>query len=192
MNEEKGKNLVREAVGIFFDTESLHEAVDELVASGFTYEQLGLLAGEFTVKERLGDYYNRINESANTEGGPRTAFVAEKSVGDTVHGFIGSLFFVGTTATSGAVVASAAILGGSLVAALGGAVALGGAAAAMGLILHKGDAEYLEEQINAGHLLLFVRTDDAEHEKQALSILSSHGAFDAKVYSAPTKKHDAT
>lgn len=191
MNEETGKPLVREAIGIFFDSESLDEAVDELIASGFTYEQLGLLAGEFTVKERLGNYYNRINESADTEGGPRTAFVAEKSIGDTVHGFIGSLFFVGTTATSGAVVASAAILGGSLLAAVGGAVALGGIAAAMALILRKGDAEYLEEQIDEGHLLLFVRADDAEHEKQALSILSNHGAFDARVYSVPGE-HDAT
>jgi hypothetical protein len=192
MNEETGEPLVREAVGIFFDSKSLHEAVDELIASGFTYEQLGLLAGEFTVQEHLGDYYTRINESADKEGGPRTAFVAEKSIGDTVHAFIGSLFFVGTTATSGAVVASAAILGGALLAALGGVVALGGAAAAMALILHEGDAEYLEEQIDEGHLLLFVRADDADHEKQALNILSNHGAFDAKVYSAPGKKHGAT
>jgi hypothetical protein len=188
MKKKTSKPLVREVVGIFFDSDSLHEAVDELLASGFSHEKFGLLAGEFTVRQRLGDYYTRMNESVDTNGGPRTAFVAEKSMGDTVHAFIGSLFFAGTTVASGAVVASAAVLGGALLAALGGAVALGGIAAAMALILHEGDAEYLEEQVDEGHLLLFVRADDAAHEEQALSILSKHGAFDAKVYSAPAGK----
>lgn len=90
MSKQTGKPLVREAVGIFFDAQSLHEAVDELLACGIVRERFGLLAGEFTVRERLGDYYTRINESVDADGGPRTAFVAERSVGDTVHAFIGS------------------------------------------------------------------------------------------------------
>lgn len=191
MKHEAKKGLVREAVGIFFDADSLHAAVDELVAAGLSYDRFGLLAGEYTVRQRLGDYYTRINESAESESGPRTAFVAEESMGDTVHAFLGSLFFVGTTLASGAVVASAAILGGGLLAALGGAAALGGVAAAMALTLREGDAEYLEQQVDEGHLLLFVRTDDAEYERQALDILSKHGAYDAKIYSAPAAKHAA-
>jgi hypothetical protein len=43
---------------------------------------------------------------------PSTAFVADKSMGDTVHALIGSFFFVGIAVASGAVVASAAVLGG--------------------------------------------------------------------------------
>jgi hypothetical protein len=191
MNKKSSKPLVREAVGIFFDSDSLHEAVDELLASGFSLEQIGLLAAESAVGVCLGDYYTqRINESVDADGGPRTAFVAEKSMGDTIHAYFGSLFFVGTTVASGAVVASAAILGGALLAALSGAVALGGIAAAMALILHEGDAEYLEQQVDEGHLLLFVRADDAAHEKKALGILSKHGAFDAKVYAAPAAKRE--
>jgi len=44
----------------------------------------------------------------------RTAFVADNSMGDTVHALIGSFFFVGNTVASGAVVASVAVLGGGL------------------------------------------------------------------------------
>jgi hypothetical protein len=61
----------------------------------------------------------------------------------------------------------------------------------MSMIIHESDAEYLEEQVDEGHLLLFVRTDDSEREKLALDVLSRHGAFDAKVYEAPAVNKDA-
>jgi hypothetical protein len=183
---------VRETVGIFFDSQHLHEAIDELESSGFDLAELGLLAGEDTVKKKLGDHYTEINASNDEPGGPRTAFVADKSIGDTAHALIGSLFFVGTTAASGAIVASAAVFGGSLIAIVGGMAALVGlTGGAMSMIIHESDAEYLEEQVDEGHLLLFVRTDDSEREKLALDVLSRHGAFDAKVYEAPAVNKDA-
>lgn len=183
---------VREAVGIFFDSQHLHEAVDELESCGFELADLGLLAGEYTVRQKLGEFYTEINESADGPEGPRTAFVADKSMGDTVHAIIGSLFFVGTTVASGAIVASAAVLGGGLLAAVGGAAALiGVTGGALSLIMHQSDAEYLEEQVDEGHLLLFVRTEDFEREKVALDVLTKHGAFDAKVYQAPAIEQDA-
>ena len=178
-------STVREAVGIFFDSEHLHEAVDELVSSDFDFADLGLLAGQYTVKQRLGDFYNQINESADSADGPSTAFVADKSMGDTVHAFLGTLFFVGTTAASGAVVASAAVLGGSLLPAVAGAAALGAIGGALSLIINQSDAEHLEEQVDEGHLLLFVRTQDHKEEAKAVEILSKHGAYEAKVYEAP-------
>ena len=191
MKSETSKPPVREAVGVFFDAETLHAAVDELEESGFTYEQLGLLAEENTIAKRLGEFYTRINESAEADGGPRIAFVADKSMGDTVHAFLGTLFIVGTTVASGAVVASAAILGGALLAALAGAAALGGVGAVMSLILRESDAEELEQQVDEGHLLLFVRVQGAESEEKALEVLSRHGAFDAKVYTAPSASRHA-
>jgi hypothetical protein len=181
---------VREAVGIFVDCEHLHAATDELQASGFGSQELGLLAGELTVKQKLGEYYNELNESADTSGGPRTAFVVDKTVGDTVHGLIGSLFLVGTTIASGGLVASAAVLGGGLAAAVAGAVAMiGVTGGALSAIIHESDAEYLREQVDEGHLLLFVRTESAAQEQKALEILSRHSALEAKMYEAPLAEH---
>ena len=192
MDKENEALAVREAVGIFVGSKQLHEAVDELESCGFDLTHLGLLAGEHTVKEHLGEFYTEINESADTAEGPRTAFVADKSVGDTVHALIGSLFLVGTTVASGALVASAAVLGGALLAAIAGAVALVGVTGgALSLILHQSDADYLEEQVDEGHLLLFVRTEGAEQEKTSLDILSKHGAFDAKIYQVPATRRQA-
>lgn len=185
MDSKSSDATVREAVGIFFDGEHLHEAVDDLVASGFSFEDLGLLAGQYTVRQRLGEFYSEVNVSADTSEGPSTAFVAKKSMGDTIHAFLGTLFFVGTTAASGAVVASAAVLGGSLLPAVAGVAALGAIGGALALIIHQSDAEHLEEQVDEGHLLLFVRGDDAEEEARAIDILARHGAFEPRVYEAP-------
>jgi hypothetical protein len=185
----KGNDVtVREAVGTFFDSDHLHEAVDELISSGFSFDDLGLLAGQNTVKKSLGEFYNEVNASANSADGPSTAFVAQKSLGDTVHAFLGTLFFAGTTAASGAVVASAAVLGGSLLPAVAGAAAMGAIGGALLLIIRQGDAEHLEEQVDEGHLLLFVRTDDADEEKKAVDILSRHGGYEAMVYEAPSAR----
>ncbi len=191
MDRTEGARTIREAVGIFFDSRHLHEAVDELLVGDFDRSQLGLLAGEYTVKSQLGEFYTQINASANQPRGPSTAFVAAQSVGDTVHAYIGSLFFVGTTVASGAIVASAAVLGGGLLAAVSGAAALGVVGAVLSMIIHQSDAEYLEEQVDEGHLLLFVRTEDAAQESAALDVLSKHGAFDAKIYSAPAVHVDS-
>ena len=192
MDNKNDAPTLREAVGIFFDGKHLHAAIDELESSGFDLAKLGLLAGEYTVKQQLGEFYTEINKSADSPDGPRTAFVADKSMGDTAHALIGGLFFVGTTVASGAIVASAAVLGGGLLAAAGGAVAiLGLTGGALSLIIHQSDAEYLEEQIDEGHLLLFVQTENSEQEQVVLDILTKHGAFDAKVYQAPAVNHDA-
>lgn len=191
MNSGASAPTMREAVGIFFDSAHLHEAVSELESSDFDRATLGLMAGEYTVKQKLGEFFTEVNESADSTGGPRTAFVADKSVGDTVHGLIGTLFFVGTTLASGAIVASAAVLGGGLMAAAAGAVALVGiTGGAMSLILRESDAEYLEEQVDEGHILLFVRTDNAAREAKALDILSRHGAFEAKIYEVQVSEHE--
>ncbi len=65
MDRTEGARTIREAVGIFFDSRHLHEAVDELLAGDFDRSQLGLLAGEYSVKSQLGEFYTQINASAN-------------------------------------------------------------------------------------------------------------------------------
>jgi hypothetical protein len=183
MGKDGGAAGVRETVGIFFDVDHLKAAIDELVDEGFSRSEIGLLAGEHTVQRALGDFYVRTNEFASSAKAPCTAFVGNESVDDTLHALLGGLFFYGVTTAAGAAVASAAVLGGAALAAVSGVAAVGAAGAAMGLIIHKSDANYLEEQVDEGHLLLFVRTNDVEREQEAIAILSRHGAYDAKVYS---------
>lgn len=178
------QDSTREAVGIFFDAGKLREAAEALLAAGFTREDLGLLAAESSIREHLADIYTQASPSdGGDDDGPRTAFVKKRSVGDALHAWLGSLFFAGaTTAAGAAVVVSATVLGGALLTAATGAAAIGAIGAALALIIHESDAEYLEQQLDEGHLLLFVRTHNTEQEDEAVRILSRHAGYDARIH----------
>lgn len=184
-DRHSGATEIREAVGAFVDADKVHDAIEELLSAGFHHEELGLLAGEYTVRQSLGEFYTQTNTFSGSADAPNTAFVAKESMGDTVHAYLGSLFFAGSTVAAGAAVATAGILGGGLLAAAAGVAAIGAVGTVLGLIIHESDAEELEQQVEEGHLLLFVRTRDAAHEKQAIEILQRHTPIEVKVVSAP-------
>jgi outer membrane lipoprotein SlyB len=181
------KQPVREVVGIFFDVKHLEATIKDLRASGFEHDQLGLLASEFAVEKSLGELYTRTNKHHDVSHAPATAFVKNNSVGDTFRALEGGLFFTGTTVAMGAAVATGAIFGGALLAAVAGAVGVGAIGALISGIIHQSDAEYLEEQIDEGHLLLFVRVNDPAQEKLAVAILTRHSGYDARVHEVPAE-----
>lgn len=178
---------IREAVGVFVDAGKLHEAAHEILSSGFGPTEIGLLASELTIEEALCDYYKRAPETTDKPKAPNTAFVAKDSVGDTIHAYIGALSFAGTTVAGGAVVASAGVLGGGLLAAVAGVAAVAAMGTVLGLIVRQSDAERMEEQIDEGHLLLFVQVRDAEHEALAKAILGRHTPIEVLVIDAPAR-----
>jgi len=189
-----GKNeelMIREAVGIFSETDDLQRAIDDLLAVGFQRTEFGLLAGEMTVKQQLGDFYTSINEFAGSTSAPNITFVHKESVGDTVHALLGNLYLVGGTTMVGGAVITAGILGGAMLPAAAGIVAVGAVGAIIGMVIHQSDAEYLEEHVNAGHLVFFVRLKDAGQEALARAILATHCNFDIndiKVLTVPANK----
>jgi hypothetical protein len=76
-----------------------------------------------------------------------------------------------------------------MAAAILGAALAGGAGGLIGGILAKlvGDrhAEYLQEQLEHGGLLLWVRTRDAAHEQHAVDILKKHAGREVHVHAIP-------
>lgn len=173
---------VREAVGVFDSADALETAVDELQSSGFDRAEIGLLAGENVVVEKLGHLYKRTEELEDDDKVPRTAFVSTESIGDAEGGLVGALLYIGAIAVGGAVVASGGAPAAALLAAaIGGGV---GGMAGIGLagLVGKHHADYLEKQLDHGGLLLWVRTRDPAHEKRATEILSRHSAHDVHVH----------
>jgi len=53
--------------------------------------------------------------------------------------------------------------------------------------LGKHHAEHLQEQLDRGGLLLWVRTPDAAAEQRALEILTRHSAHDVHIHDLPAK-----
>lgn len=176
---------LREAIGVFFDAKTLEKAIVDLKAAGFNSKELGILASEFSVREKLGHLYTETNKDEGDPSAPNVAFVAKNSIGDIPRAFLGTLYLFGAAVTGGAVVASAGILGGAVAVAVATTAVFGGVGAVLAGIVHETDAEYLEEQVDEGHLLLFIRTIDTEREKKAIEILSKHSAFDPRIHTVP-------
>jgi hypothetical protein len=181
---EQGEK-VREAVGVFTTADALQHAVDDLMSSGFDRADLSLLAAESTVEEELGHKYRKVAELEDDAAVPRTCYVSTESIGEAEGGLIGGLLYVGAVAAAGAIVASGGTLAGAIVAA----ALAGGAGGLIGSVLATlvGDhhARLLQEHLDHGGLLLWVRTWDDKQERRAVGILKKHSGRDVHVHALP-------
>lgn len=184
---EQNKFPIREAVGYFKSPEALQAAVDELLSSGFDRAELSLLADESTVEEKLGHQYRKVAELEDEPQAARCCYVSTESIGDAEGALIGGPLYVAAGATAGVTLAS----GGTMAAAILGAALAGGTGGLIGSVLAKlvGDwhAHRIQEQLEHGGLLLWVRTRDADHEKTAIAIMQKHSGFDVHVHAIPAE-----
>jgi hypothetical protein len=173
---------VREAVAVMEDVAELEAAVEELRAAGFAEDDISLLAGHDAVERKLGRMYKRVEELEDDPDAPRTAFVSLKRLGDREDRVVSSLTVLPTLIAAGTVVASA----GAVAAAVVGTAVAG---AALGTVLshfmNKSHADWLQEQLDRGGLLLWVRTPDEASERAALQILTRHAAHDVHIHEIP-------
>jgi hypothetical protein len=185
MAVEGNTDVVREAVGIFHDPRDLEAAIDDLLSSGFDRAELSLLASEHAIQQKLGHRYEKVERLVDDPVIPRAAFVSTEAIGDAKGGLIGGLLYVGATVAAGAIVAS----GGAIATAIIGSVLAGGAGGLLGAILAKWldhhHASYLQEQVERGGLLLWVRTMTASDEERALKILQQHAGEHVHVHGKP-------
>lgn len=185
MPAEQKSGMVREAVGIFNGSTALQAAIDELLASGFDRAALSLLASEQAVEEKLGHRYRKVSSLADDPAIPRAAYVSPEAIGGAEGGLIGVLMYVGAMAGAGAIVAS----GGTLAAAIIAAALAGGSGGLLGSILAEWlgnhHAHHLQQQVDHGGLLLWVRTWTPADEERALSILTRHSGEQAHIHALP-------
>lgn len=191
MNPNEKQTTVRQAVGVFIDESSLTETINELFTLGYQRSEMALLASEQLVDLSLRDFYSRTNKDSDTHESPGIAFVGKEALGETAKSLGGGLFFVGATFVMGGLVLFAALVGGAMLAAILGVVAVGVVGALVATISNQSDAEQLKEQVDKGHILLFVRIADAVKEKEVMAILNKHKAADVKMYDAPLKPDEA-
>lgn len=164
-------DTIREAVAVFDTPRKLFDAADALERAGFDHAAISLMGRAKDVESKLGDHYKRVED--RTDNG-RIAYIPPESVGDG-QGFLASvLIYVGAVAATGAIVAS----GGSAIAAILAAAAGGGAGGLVGTGLAKllghNYTHYLQEQLNQGGLVLWVRTPTPEAERRAVEVLQRH------------------
>jgi hypothetical protein len=182
MTQEQDANPVREAVGVFGNADELQAAIDELLSSGFDRSELSFLASESAVAQRLGSKYQKVRELEDDASVPRAAYVSPESIGDAEGGVIGGLMYIGAGVLMGPVAAA----GGTLAAIAAAAAVGGGVGGMLGSLLARRigtqSAQKIQEQLDHGGLLLWVRVWDPDHEKRAVDILSRHSGQDVHVH----------
>lgn len=185
MTMENNADRAREVVGIFHTPEDLEAAIDQLLSSGFDRAEISLLAAEQVVQDKLSHRYVKATALADDQTVPRTAYVSTGAIGDAEGALIGGLFYVGATLTLGAVVAS----GGAFAAALAAAAIAGGTGGLIGSHLARRvghhHAQYFQEQMEHGGLLLWVRARNPADEAMAIMILKNHAGDNIHVHGLP-------
>ena len=176
--------LPREAVGIFPDDSALTDAIDELLLSGFTRCQLGLLARTDGNGSNLGVLVP-VEALMDAPGAPRESWLCPEAMGDAEGSIMSGFTIIPMFGAAWA----AAVSGTTLVAAAALTAGTGGlglaAGGALAWWLHHHHAEHLREQVTAGGLLLWVRTPDQADETRAAAILTRHGATHVHVHGEP-------
>lgn len=187
MSERDYGSSRTEAVGIFHDVRSFEAAIDSLLSAGFDNAELNVLAHENTVQEKLGRFYQSTRELMDDPEAPRIGYVPGETIGDAEGAVIGAGVYVPAIVGSLAVVAS----GGTLLGAVAAAVIAGGAGGLVGASLARvigGEhAKHLDQHLQRGGLLLWVRTRDPEHADAALEILRRHSADDVHLHTIPER-----
>ncbi len=186
MSLDPSRTTVREAVAVFDEVYELDGAVEDLLKAGFKKTDMSLLASEDAVKQKLGHRYERVEELEDEPDAPRIAYRTRASIGDSDDVIVGTLTYLPAVVAAGTVVASEGVVAAAIT-----ATAIAGALIGTVLTrwLDKHHALQLQEQLDKGGLLLWVRTPDQETQRRAVEILTRHSAHDVHLHQLPVK-HD--
>ena len=165
----------REAVGLFLSGHDLQEAIRSLEGAAFPRQDISIMGGRAELERVFGAKVIPPEFAIDNPDTPRQAPARpeEQTIG--AAGMIGGTAYVGAMAlaiTAGAVtfpaIISAAVIGG-----IGG----GTLGAVLTKLLGNRYNRHIEEQINKGGLLLWVRTPDLEREDLANRIMITNNAY---------------
>lgn len=179
---------MREAVAVFDDAVSLESAVAELRASGFAEGDLSILAGQEAIEEKLGHSYREVRQAEDDPSAQREAVIPASelaahertmaSVNSILPILLGAGVVVATTGPLAAIVVGALTAGTLLSTTLAG-------------LVDSRYAEHLDEQLERGRVLLWVRTPEPEQEKKAMEILGRHAGRDVHIHEMRPPRRDA-
>lgn len=170
----------REAVGLFMSPQDLQDAIRDLEGTAFPRQDISVMGNRSELLKVFGAKTVDPEFAMNNSDTPRQApsRPEEQTIG--VAAMIGGSAYVGAMAlalAAGAVtfpaIIAAAALGG-----LGG----GTVGAVLTKLMGKRYNRHIEEQIEKGGLLLWVRTPDEYKEEMAKRIMIARGGYDVHVH----------
>ena len=178
-------DTIREAVGVFHDEETLRAAADDLMLNNFDRSALSILAGHDAVARGLGHDYARVADLEDDPQTARRAYMGTDSRTIAKGVIPGVLAYVGAMVAVGVIVASGGGMAAALVAVTAGVLAGGLIGLGINRLIDRRHADYLRAHLDRGGILLWVNTEDADHEARAVEILKRHSAEDVHIHALP-------
>jgi len=173
------------AVGVFTDRVQADRALEALHNAGFSDDQIGFIQR---------DLRDTASGQATTDATAVEATSEEKS-GAAATGAVGGGILGGLLGAAAALVVPGigpALAGGILVTTLGGAAIGAVAGGVIGALTNMGipeeEAQYYQQELSAGRMLLTVNAGNRYEE--AMTLLRSQGAYD--VYTQPGRQEPVT
>lgn len=174
---------VREAVCVVDTQEELERLVDALTTHGVDRTDISLMGSFPAVFRKLRRAYRRPEEVADLASVPRRALVTRDDQYVATPLVFGTLLTVGAFGAALPIVASGGALATALIAGLGGGAVAGALAKRIrDFIINPKDAARLEDDLQSGGLVVFVRVDTPEEEARALKIMQEVGADSVHVH----------
>lgn len=168
-----------QAVAVFHDVASMDAAVEALIEAGFALDDVSLLASEQAVEDKLGHRYERVEELEDNPDAPRVAYRTLAEFAETERTVTNVLTYLPAMIAAGTVVASAGIVAAAITGtAVGGAVL----STVLARWMDQSHAERVQEQLEHGGLLLWVKAATPEKQDAAIRVLEAHGAADVHLH----------
>lgn len=166
---------LREVAGVFHDPEAVERAVDKLTERGFADGDFAIMATDEVVKEKLSDRLRPVEKMADDAKAPRHAFLPRSDRKMAEAAVIGAPMFLLGVAGALSVVATGGAAAMALVAAAAGGAFGAGIGAGLATVIEQSHADRLAKLMQAGGIVLWVRTPDKDAEKTAIDILKAEG-----------------
>ncbi len=189
-DSEGETNIVREAVAVFATEQALQQAIDDLQTSGFNRSEISILASNPKDSRKLELIFQDIRSLEDNEEVPRTAIYSPESRAEAEAAVIGIPIYIGAVGGMFAAVASGGTLALILAAAIAAGVAGGGAGAFGAYAIAHKHRKSIQQQLQNGGLLLWVRTADSDREQRAMEILKEAGGNDIHIHDINVKWSD--
>jgi hypothetical protein len=166
---------VREVVAVFSDAKTLDDAIESLEIAGSDRAAISVMSSQDTIDSKLGHLFRKSAQSADADDVARGVEVSRYDLAEGIGAVVSIPVFIGVTAGLIAVFSIGGGVIAAIIAGLGAATLGGGFGAAAALVIGKHHADHLEEQLQQGGLLLWVRVSGAADEKAKLDLLRSVG-----------------
>lgn len=173
---------VREVVARFEDAIKFEDVVEVLEENGIDRAKISMIASHDTVKKKLGHLYLDIKELEENGSVPQAIYSDRHDIAEGKAAIIGLPVYIGGAGAGLAVVASGGTLAFAALIAAAGATAGAGIGALFAKALDKHHASFLEEQLFAGGLLLWVQVSSDAEEKKVLELFKQGGGLDVHAH----------